>query len=133
MNIATEAYGTGAAIDSLYSQLTRLEARYGKELASEGVTQEVAILKASIEECRKGSPEAADFLSEHGGELLLDIKKRMRAAAFRRVQQQLHAEENHTLSYYSITTRALRDVKRAAAIANDAYARVPELHREIRS
>ena len=68
-------------INALYSELNQLEARYGQYLEQESLVNEVESLRHSIEDCMKGSPEAADYLHEHGTQLLSEIKKKLDFAA----------------------------------------------------
>lgn len=69
------------SINALYSELNQLEVRYGQYLEQEALVSEVESLRHSIEDCMKGSPEAADYLHEHGTQLLSQIKQKLDAAA----------------------------------------------------
>lgn len=84
-----EAHISADSINALYSELNQLEVRYGQYLEQESLVSEVESLKHSIEDCMKGSPEAADYLHEHGSQLLAEIKKKINHAA--EEEQRLHA------------------------------------------
>ena len=80
MNISTEAYGSGATIDSLYNEVNQLDLQYGELLEEESLTEEMSSLRYSIEEAMSGSPEAADYLSERGHDMLRDIRNKLNSA-----------------------------------------------------
>lgn len=122
MNISTQAYGTGVAFVSIYNELNQLESRYSEYLQQESITQEVQCLKRSLLECLRGSPEAASYLREHGGDILQNVKERLEAAT---TEQARIIEESP--AEVPLTEEKADEASKATALAVDAKAQLEVL------
>ncbi|MFW0778187.1 MAG: hypothetical protein ACN2B6_10780 [Rickettsiales bacterium] len=114
MNISRETYGKGRVIDSLYNEVVLLEKQYADFIEQESLTEEVATLKAAIEEYLQGSPEAASYLREHGASILQDIKDKLEAAT----AEQMRIIEESPAQNLS-TGKEAHKASRATALAID--------------
>lgn len=112
----SETYGCGSTIDSVYCELNQLQNRYGEYIDQEFLHDDVELLKHAIEECLNGSSEAAEFLNEHGSEMLALIKEKLALA----VNEQIRIiEESPNLSE-SANGQQAHKLSRAAALVEDA-------------
>lgn len=127
MHIVPKESCTGATIDSLYSEVNQLQAKYEKLLGQEGLEDDIQALKISLEKCKNGSSEAADYLREHGKDVLNNVKERLKAAL---IEQERIVEESPAVAQRSDGKQA-HIASRATALADKAHKKVDDAIEEI--
>ena len=108
--------GDYTAVEALHETLDDLEHRYGDFLKQESMQEEVNILKHKVEESINGSPEAVEYLNEHGGEMLRDLQQKLSNAV---AEQTRLIDESPAVASRS-TSRTTDRASKASAEANEA-------------
>jgi len=65
---------------ALQKSLENLGDNYNEFLKQKFVEQEVQILKNTVKDCLNGSPEAKDYLIEHGNDIIHEVKEKLESA-----------------------------------------------------
>lgn len=112
----TQQPSTASPMDALYQELTLLESRYADFVAQETVQGDLYALKRSIEGYFQGDPEATSYLSEHGIQLLEDIKEKLSAA----IGDQLRLNEESPSVAANSTGDKAHQLSQATALVVDA-------------
>jgi chemotaxis regulatin CheY-phosphate phosphatase CheZ len=99
--------------EALHASLEMLEKNYGEFLKQESMTQEVAILKYTVEDYLNGSPEAGAYLKEHACQILDDVKHKLDGVV---IEQTRLLDEVQTADHFT-GLKADRASKASATVA----------------
>jgi len=72
-----ESSDGGRSIEQLHELLENLQANHGEILTRDHIKQDIKILKYTVEDCIKGSPEAAEYLNAHAKDILADVQSKL--------------------------------------------------------
>lgn len=76
-DMMTDSYNEAHTPESLYCELSYLLIRHRKAMQFSGISNDVELLKWSIEQSQKGSTAARFYLAKHGAYVLTLIKERL--------------------------------------------------------
>jgi len=123
-----ESSDGGKSIEELHNLLENLEANHGEILTRDHIKQDIKILKYTVEDCIKGSPEAAEYLQAHAKDILEDVQSKLGLDLDEQTRLLSETQQNAT----NFTGGKIDRISKAAAEASAAQAILEPVLKEIK-